>query len=115
MEFYRYDSNTIMSGLVVRYKVLRPTWDNFEISASRDGVLIQGYSGYMTSTAEMDAVSEVLRRAQLHAAFLSRAARHEPPLSFDREPTCVVEHRKYYAFSQEYKVIAARTVNGLVE
>lgn len=104
VKFYRCDNFTIMSGLVVRYKV--NTDDNYggEISASREGVLIARMD-HLTNIQEVLDVQRVLARAYLQFTELYKG---NMPYGFDSDPLCVVEMRKYRVMSREYEVIDSR-------
>lgn len=103
LQFYRSDTHTIMSGLVVRYKVLNDRGDG-EISASREGVLISRIP-HLTNIQEILDVQRLIARAyeQFNALY-----KDNPPLAFFTDPACVVEHRKYRVMSQEYTVLQSR-------
>lgn len=51
--FLRRDTPTIMSGRVVRWREKSDYGNVMEISASRDGVMLQGYSGRLINSAEI--------------------------------------------------------------
>lgn len=113
MKFYRADFHTVMSGLVVRYRVMGDdSAMGFEISASRDGALIHGGALRASSYAAADAIHAVIQRAVQHSSVLMQQHR-QCALGFDGEPDCVVEQRKYRVFSDEYEVIASRTAEGV--
>lgn len=109
MQFYRKDTPTIMSGLVVRYRVFSDHY-NGEISASRDGVLIQGAFPSVMAKESIDEICAVLQRA--HEQF-DKALRkkYQTALPFDGDPECVREYREYrFGILSEYTVIAYRSL-----
>lgn len=58
MKFEREDTPTIMDGVVVRYK-----FGAFEISASRNGLMVQGGSSLIDDYGDLQMVIEYLHRA----------------------------------------------------
>jgi len=103
MRFYRSDNHAIMSGLVVRYKVLSDRLDG-EISASREGVLIS-HLPHLTNIQEVLDVQRVIGKAYEQYAYLYKDG---SPRSFASDPPCVVEWRKYRVMSQEYELLESR-------
>lgn len=103
IRFYRSDNHTIMSGLVVRYKVLSDRLDG-EISASREGVLVSRLP-HLTNIQEVLDVQRVIGRAYEQFTALYKS---NPALAFFTDPPCVVELRKYQVMSQEHSVIQER-------
>lgn len=59
--FYRTENHTIMSGRVVRWDQEKPDsrLNGMEVSASRDGVMVQGYSRAMQSVDDLKAVLDL--------------------------------------------------------
>jgi hypothetical protein len=116
MRFYRVDFPTVMSGHVVRYRVMN-TWANEgEISASRDGVCFGGVLPTLTEDnirdfkAVLDQALLQHRRLNTYVAISERAS----ALPFELDPSCVVEYRKAHFGSNEYDLIAARDESGKV-
>lgn len=103
MSFYRSDNHTIMSGLVVRYKVLSDRIDG-EVSASREGVLISRLP-HLTNIQEVLDVQRVIGKAYEQYAYLYEGG---SPRSFASDPPCVVEWRKYRVMSQDYELLESR-------
>lgn len=111
MDFYRVEHHTIMSGRVVRYRLLGDGED-FEISASRDGVLIQGSCPHLTE-ADIEDVYTILKRATEVAHCMGQLRRsvgseeYPVPFFFHADPACVVElHQAVFAGAD--KVIEQR-------
>jgi hypothetical protein len=104
MKFYRSDTHTIMSGLVVRYKLLSEHYD-WQISASREGVLIQGGMPHLTNIQDVLDVQRVIARAYDQYTGLYK---DNPARTFFTDPSCVIEYRKYRVMSQEYEVLQSR-------
>lgn len=103
MEFYRFDTHTIMSGLVVRYQA---KGYDLQISASRDGVLIQGVCPYMTTHSDIIHTQEVLEVAYRQFVTLRKDSASLP---YEYDPSCVYEYRRYAVFSHdEYELIESR-------
>lgn len=96
MDFYRIEHHTIMSGLVVRYCEIVPDgYRGCEISASREGVLIQGGTFHHLRTDEdIEDVSAILECAHEQAEHIASAGRRAESLSFDHDCAAVVELRK---------------------
>ncbi len=103
MSFYRSDNHTIMSGLVVRYKVLCDSCYG-EISASRDGVLVCNLP-HLTNIQEVLDVQRVIGKAYEQYGYLYEGGN---PRSFASDPPCVVEWRKYRVMSQDYELLESR-------
>lgn len=103
VSFYRCDTHTIMSGLVVRYRLIGDSF-NGEISASREGVLIISIP-HLTNVQEVLDVQRVIGRAYEQFTALYKS---NPALAFFTDPPCVVELRKYQVMSQEYSVLQER-------
>lgn len=70
MKFVRKDYPTIMSGLVIRYKLDSDQWDA-EINASRDGVSLRGIWPVVPPEQAV-VIEETLARARIHALELAR-------------------------------------------
>lgn len=104
LQFYRADFNTIMSGLVVRYRVLGER-ESGEICAARNGVLVHGNLPTLQTSEDISAFAQVLWQCQRQYETLADGY---GALSFDIDPDCVIEHRKYYFASEAYDVIATR-------
>lgn len=85
--FYRKDTPTIMSGLVIRYKLREPYTG--EISASREGVLVSG-SWPVMGTAMIVGFMDMLMRADIQ--FQSMATRGIP--AFEHEIDQAIERVK---------------------
>lgn len=103
LQFYRYDTHTIMSGLVIRYKVLSDVYDG-EISASREGVLVL-HIPHLTNIQEVLDVQRLIARAYQQFTALYKG---NLSLAFFTDPACVVEYRKYRVMSHEYTVLSSR-------
>lgn len=103
MRFFRYDTHTIMSGLVIRYAVF-PSDDARQISASREGVLVSNLP-HLTNIQEVLDVQRVIARAyeQYSLLYSNRGC-----YAFSSDPPCVVELRKYRVMSKEYEVLETR-------
>lgn len=108
MEFYRADYPTFRSGLVVRYFAIGD-WANNQpqISAGRDGVIIQGVWPFLTTSAGIESVASVLRRAYAQHTAL-KAGQNPRALPYDDDPDNVVEYRKPSPASSEYEVLATK-------
>src|SRR5262245_44110060 len=107
MLFYRIDHPTIQSGKVVRYRQVKGFRDEAEISASRDGVIIQGSWPHLRNGSIQDVI-DVLNRANEQAEVLRRGS---GPLSWVSEPPCVIELRESH-FGAEDEVIRRRELPG---
>ena len=105
MEFYRADYPTIQSGKVVRYRKLHYPYPGLhpEISASRDGVNIDG-SWERLHPADVSRIAAVLERAFEQHEYIKRT---REALPFDNDPECVMEYRNN-RFGDKYEVIATR-------
>lgn len=104
MKFYRTDNHTIMSGLVVRYKLYSENYE-WQISASREGVLIHGSMPHLTNIQEVLDVQRIIARAYDQYTGLYK---DNPARAFFTDPPCVIEYRKYRIMSQEYEVLQSR-------
>jgi len=99
MKFYRIAHQTIMSGLVVRYKELPDRLNGFEVSVSRDGIMLQGYSRHIEN---IEGLKEVLDHAQSIYEKLSKdrfwgkrtSSSDINATTLNEEPGCVIETRK---------------------
>lgn len=96
MMFERKDTPTVMSGLVVRYKITSEPY-TAEVNASREGVSLYGTWPIM-DTESTKLVEEVLARARIHAQHLKRFgfdffgkpyALSEPEVDRRLEVTCL--------------------------
>lgn len=104
MKFYRYDTHTIMSGLVIRYQA--KDYD-LQISASRDGVLIQGNCPYMTTLPDIVDTQQILEVAYRQFVALYRGSELQ---AYKHDPACVYEYRRYHVMSHdEYEIIEAQS------
>ncbi len=65
LQLKREDCRAVLSGLVVRYKLVAENLDG-EISASCEGVTIQGYWPTMTAIEDIRRVARMLEAAHLH-------------------------------------------------
>ena len=107
MKFYRYDTPTIMSGLVVRYQMEH---SGGQVNASRQGVGVQG-SWPIMDDEEIEIVYALMKRASEQANALNTRELFSKPtaLPFAGDPECVTEYRRYRVFStDEYEVIETR-------
>lgn len=103
MDFYRVEHHTIMSGLVVRYRIIGQAAGSFEVSASRSGVLIQGTSPDLNQHSAAD-VRTVIERASWVAEFIRRGELDIPAFSFQHDPQCVVSLRKAHFAAEDEEV-----------
>lgn len=96
MDFYRVEHHTIMSGLVVRYCEIVPDGiRGCEVSASREGVLIQGGTfRHLRTDEDIEDFSSVLECAHEQAEHIASAGRYAKSLPFDHDGESVVELRK---------------------
>jgi hypothetical protein len=116
MIFYRISHPTIGSGLVVRYREFNAFTRGergLEISASRDGVSIQGYS---ETVEDVEGIKQVLDRVHQWHLRIKEAGRSlkcadvdNTPLS--QEPECVIEARES-RFAGDDIVLEARQFEG---
>lgn len=103
--FYRIAHQTIMSGLVVRYKEVDAP-GGLEISASRDGVQISGHSSTLTDITD---ILDLLVRCKLWVAIIKSGATSQEVNStaIETEPKCVTETRKAH-FAGDDEVLETR-------
>lgn len=106
MNFYRVQHNTIMSGLVVRYITLgRYTG---QISASRDGICLQGNWPIFGSESDIRDVANVLERARAQYVSISNS---RAALDFKFDPDCVTElHAAVFGGDDKIVEVRARQI-----
>ncbi len=82
MTFRTYKVHTIMDGVVIRHRLVDPPgYDNAEISASRNGVLISGAWPTLKHERQIKAVIDVLKICDEPAFDMHRGE------TFDEIPT----------------------------
>lgn len=89
--FTRIAHQTIMSGTVVRYRWAGER-DRFEISASRDGVIVSGHSPHLKGIEVSDVVVVLERAGEWHKALIPNRinSRDVDAVPLSKEPECVV-------------------------
>ena len=95
-----------MSGLVVRYKLL--STHEGQISASRDGVCIQGSWPIVSDEQDIKDIQAVLDRAKAQHNILTSS---RSVSSFDFDPPCVVELHKS-RFGADDELITTRELRA---
>lgn len=105
MIFYRIAHPTIQSGLVIRYKEIGPR-GGLQISASRDGIRIGGFTGVHSSAQDF---IDVLQRAEHWVKAIRGGATMSDVESagLNEEPYCVGEIRRAH-FAADDEVIERR-------
>ena len=104
MKWQRKDTQTIMSGMVVRYRpILRHS--SFEVSASRDGICVQGGQCGMTG-GDMTTLRSVLTAAEYQ---YNRLCNNKPLVPFEDDPHCVVQLMDSAVMGED-KVIQSRDI-----
>jgi hypothetical protein len=88
LRYYRVDHRTVTGGLVVRYRHTGRL--DFEVSASRDGVLVSGHSPAMNGSAVI-ALGSVLEAAGRQSRAMNAGGDPHP---FSGDPHCVRELRR---------------------
>ena len=104
MKFYRYDTHTIMNGMVVRYRLINDLYD-FEINASRDGVMIGGNSPTITDGDSLRDVNDVIGRAYRQYDNLKDG---KGLYAFGSDPDCVIVHRARTIATGGYTILESR-------
>jgi fructose-specific phosphotransferase system component IIB len=103
MKFYRIAHQTIMSGLVIRYREIKKYDNGIEISASRDGVGFEGVSTPLSAEDVKD-ITRVLARADKLVDLIRRneftrlTTRDIDRIPLSSEPECVIQtHKAHFA------------------
>jgi hypothetical protein len=107
MKFYRIAYQTINSGLVIRWCQITKWGNGFEISVSRDGVMLHGSTPHLNAE-DIQNISTIMQRAESFVESMETLrASNVAAIPISSEPACVIETRRAH-FLNEDEILETR-------